>query len=52
MSLRLLQRHFGKQKFHYVVPVASATVVIGALGVFEIEFGQNTNIRRFGDALW
>jgi voltage-gated potassium channel len=52
MSLRLLQRHFGKQKFHYVAVVTSATVFIGALGVCAIESGQNPNVRHFGDALW
>ena len=52
MALRLAQRHLGKQKFHYVVAVAIATVVLGAVGVYVVEQGQNANIDGFGDALW
>jgi voltage-gated potassium channel len=37
MGLRLAHRHFGKQKFHYVLVVACATVVLGAVGVFALE---------------
>jgi voltage-gated potassium channel len=51
MGLRLAHRHFGKQKFHYVLVVASATVVLGAVGVFALESGENKAIRHFGDAL-
>ena len=52
MALRLVHRHFGKQKFHYVLVVACATVVLGAVGVFALESGENRSIQHFGDALW
>jgi voltage-gated potassium channel len=52
MALRLGQRHFGKQKFHYVVLIAVGTVVLGAVGVYVVETGRNRTITGFGDALW
>jgi voltage-gated potassium channel len=52
MAVRLGQLHFGKRKFHFVVFVALATVVIGAIGVYVAERGQNPSIRSFGDAVW
>jgi voltage-gated potassium channel len=52
MGLRLVHRHFGKQKFHYVLVLACATVVLGAVGVFALEAGENKGIQHFGDALW
>jgi voltage-gated potassium channel len=52
MGFRLGQRHFGQKKFHYVLLVGCATVVGGAVAVFALEGGENTNIRHFGDALW
>jgi voltage-gated potassium channel len=32
--------------------VGAATVVLGAVGVYGLEAGENANIRHFGDALW
>jgi voltage-gated potassium channel len=52
MALRLGQRHFGKQKFHYVALIAIGTVILGAVGVYVVEIGENRNIGGFGDALW
>jgi voltage-gated potassium channel len=52
MGLRQVHGHFGKQKFHYILVVACATVVLGAVGVFALESGENKGIRHFGDALW
>jgi voltage-gated potassium channel len=52
MALRLGRRHLAKQKFHYVLLVAASTVVLGAIGVYIVEVGENENITAFGDALW
>ncbi len=52
MSLRLIQRHFGNRKFHYVLLIACATVILGAIAVYVLEAGDNANIDDFGDALW
>ena len=52
MGLRLAHRHFGRQKFHYVLIVATATVVLGAVGFYALESDENRAIRHFGDALW
>ena len=52
MGLRLAHRHFGRQKFHYVLIVTTATVVLGAVGLYALESDQNQAIRHFGDALW
>lgn len=52
MGFKLAQRHFGQKKFHYVLLVACATVVLGAVAMFALEAGANQNVRHFGDALW
>ena len=52
MGLRLVHRHFGRQKFHYVLAIAGATVLLGAVGFFALESGENSAVRHFGDALW
>jgi voltage-gated potassium channel len=52
IGLRLSQHLFGRRKFHYTLLVAVAIVVVGALGVFAVENGQNHGITTFGDALW
>jgi voltage-gated potassium channel len=52
MGFRLAQRHFGQKKFHYVLMVACATVILGAVAVFALEADENKGIRHFGDALW
>lgn len=52
MGLRLAHRHLGRQKFHYVLIVALATVVLGAAGVYALESDENPSLHNFGDALW
>lgn len=52
MGFKLARRHFGRKKFHYVLLVACATVVLGAVAVFALEADENKNIRHLGDALW
>jgi voltage-gated potassium channel len=52
MALRLANRHFGRQKFHYALIVTTATVVLGAVGLYALEAGENRTIGHFGDALW
>lgn len=52
MALALLRRHFGRQKFHFVALVGVFTVVLGAVGIYVAENGENRAIAGFGDALW
>jgi voltage-gated potassium channel len=52
IGLRVAQRHFGQRRFHYVVLLAFATVVFGAMGIYVFEAGVNPSIHTFGDALW
>lgn len=52
IGLRLAHRHFSKRRFHYVVLLAFATVVLGAMGIYVSEEGVNPAIHTFGDALW
>jgi voltage-gated potassium channel len=52
MALRLARRHFGKRRFHHILVVGSATVILGAVGIFAMETGRNPAIRGFGDAMW
>jgi voltage-gated potassium channel len=52
MGLRLAQRHFGERRFHHILVVGTATVVLGALGIFAVETGRNPAIGGFGDAVW
>jgi voltage-gated potassium channel len=35
-----------------VLVVATSTVVLGAIGVYALEAGENKGIQHFGDALW
>jgi len=34
------------------VLVAAATTILGAIGVYVVESGQNKAIGNFGDAIW
>ena len=52
IGLRLSRHLFGRRKFHYTVLVAVAVVLLGALGMFAVESGQNHAVSSFGDALW
>ena len=52
MVLRLARRLFGRRKFHYVGALALVIVLLGAVGVYLVERGQNAAIGGFGDALW
>jgi len=52
IGLRLSRHLFGRRKFHYTALVAVAVVLLGALGMFSVERGQNHAVVTFGDALW
>jgi voltage-gated potassium channel len=52
MLLRLARRLFGRRKFHYVGALALVIVLLGAVGVYLVERGQNPAIGGFGDAIW
>ena len=52
IGLRSARRAFGARKFHLVALFATATVLLGAAGVFVFEAGQNRSIGDFGDAVW
>jgi hypothetical protein len=52
IGLWLAQRHFARRKFHYVLLIACATVILGAVALYTLEAYGNKCIRHFGDALW
>lgn len=52
IGLRLCRHIFGRRKFHYTAVLAVAVVLLGALGMFAVEHGQNHAVNTFGDALW
>lgn len=52
IGLRVSAHLFGRRKFHYTALVASAVVILGALGMYVVESGQNRAVGSFGDALW
>jgi voltage-gated potassium channel len=52
IGLRLSRHLFGRRKFHYTALVAVAVVLLGALGMFTVERGENHAVSSFGDALW
>jgi voltage-gated potassium channel len=52
MGLRAGRRALRNYPFQFVLLVATATVFIGATGVFIAEEGVNQNIGSFGDAVW
>lgn len=52
IGIRSARRAFGPRQFHLVAMFASATVLLGASGIFLFEMGQNPTIDSFGDALW
>jgi voltage-gated potassium channel len=52
VGLRLSQRAFSHKKFHLVILIATAVVVLGALAIYRIEGETNHSVSTFGDALW
>jgi voltage-gated potassium channel len=52
VGLRLSQRAFSHKKFHLIVLIATALIVLGALAIHRIEGGTNPAVATFGDALW
>ena len=52
LALRRLRRALARQRFHYVLTVAFAVLVIGASLVYVFERGTNPFIDSPGDALW
>lgn len=47
--VRAVLRH---RQFHIVALVAGIAVVLGAFGIYSVEFDANPNIRSLGDAFW
>jgi voltage-gated potassium channel len=41
-----------RRKFHYVALVSMVVVSLGALGMYAVEHGRNTQIHSVGDAFW
>ena len=52
LGLRLLRRLLQHRQFAYVLAVAAALVVLGALAILAVERGPNPTIGSFADALW
>ncbi len=40
------------RQFHIVAMIAAVAVALGAVGLYQVEYDANANIRSVGDALW
>ncbi len=52
LALRHLRRALAKRRFHYVLVVAAAVMVVGAVLVYIFERDTNASIDSPGDAVW
>jgi voltage-gated potassium channel len=52
IGVRASKRALRHRKFHYVLVVTSAVMLLGAAGVYLVEHQQNEAITTFGDAIW
>jgi voltage-gated potassium channel len=52
IGIRASKRALRHQKFHCVLVVTSAVMLLGAVGVYVVEREQNPAITTFGDAVW
>lgn len=52
MGLKEAGEAFRHRRFHYVALTTVVVLVVGALGIFAVEHGENKSITTFGDALW
>ena len=49
---RFVRRSFRHRKFHYVLILTAAVMVLGATGLYVVEREQNEALTSFWDALW
>jgi voltage-gated potassium channel len=52
IGVRASRRALQHRKFHYVLVVTGAVMLLGAAGLYVVERQQNEAITSFGDALW
>lgn len=52
IGVRASKRALRHRKFHYVLVVTSAVMLLGAVGLYVVERQQNEAITSFGDAIW
>jgi voltage-gated potassium channel len=52
IGLREAAQGLQHRRFHYVALATAVVIGLGAIGIFAVERGQNTNIQSVGDALW
>jgi voltage-gated potassium channel len=52
IGLREAAQGLRHKSFHYVALATVVVIGLGAIGIFAVERGQNTNIQSIGDAFW
>lgn len=52
IGLREAAQGIRHRSFHYVALATVVVITLGAIGIFAVERGENSNIRSVGDALW
>ena len=52
IGIKTSRRALKHRKFHYVLVVTAAVMVLGATGLYVVERGQNDSLTSFWDALW
>jgi voltage-gated potassium channel len=52
IGLKEAAEAFQHKRFHYVLLTTVVVIVLGAVGIFVVEQGQNNSIHSVGDALW
>jgi voltage-gated potassium channel len=52
IGLREAGEGLRRRRFHYVVVTTVVVIAVGAIGIFAVEHGRNSNIQSVGDAFW
>ena len=52
IGIKTSRRALRHRKFHYVLVLTAAVMVLGATGLYVVERGQNDSLTSFWDALW
>jgi voltage-gated potassium channel len=52
IGLREAAQSLRHRSFHYVALTAAVVLSVGAIGIFAVENGHNSNIQSIGDAFW
>jgi len=52
IGLREAREALRERRFHYVVVTTVVVITVGAIAIFAVEGGRNSNIKSLGDAFW